>query len=104
MAVVVPEEERRVGPPPIRPRSESPACEERDNLRSGFRVFVQRDNNRDHCFYTAVICSWYHADPQSDTGNTYTPPLPLLASPVTHTGPVKTGGRVFVLEHKRRAH
>ncbi|KAF4097841.1 hypothetical protein G5714_021849 [Onychostoma macrolepis] len=24
-----------------------------------------------------------HADPQSDTGNTYTPPLPLLASPAT---------------------
>ncbi|KAF4106179.1 hypothetical protein G5714_013841 [Onychostoma macrolepis] len=35
-----------------------------------------------------------------DTRSTYTPPLPLLASPETRTGPVKTGGRVFVLEHK----
>ncbi|KAF4107955.1 hypothetical protein G5714_010714 [Onychostoma macrolepis] len=37
----------------------------------------------DHCFYTAVMFSWHHADPQSDTGSTYTPPLPLLASPAT---------------------
>ncbi|KAF4116429.1 hypothetical protein G5714_003918 [Onychostoma macrolepis] len=55
---------------------------------------------RDHCFYTAVIFSWYHADPQSDVGSTYTPPLPLLASPETRTGPVKTGGRHAPFDHK----
>ncbi len=32
------------------------------------------------------------------------PPLPMLASPATRTGPVKTGGRVFVLDHKHGAH
>lgn len=35
-------------------------------------------------------------------GTTFTPPLPMMASPAsTRTGPVKTGGRVFVLDHKR---
>ncbi|KAK2861042.1 hypothetical protein Q7C36_005208 [Tachysurus vachellii] len=43
-----------------------------------------------------------HAEPGSKPENTYTPPLPMLASPSsTRTGPVKTGGRVFVLDHKR---
>lgn len=37
-----------------------------------------------------------------EVGTTFTPPLPIMASPAsTHTGPVKTGGRVFVLDHKR---
>ncbi|XP_060721097.1 uncharacterized protein LOC132842438 [Tachysurus vachellii] len=43
-----------------------------------------------------------HAEPGSKPETTYTPPLPMLASPSsTRTGPVKTGGRVFVLDHKR---
>ncbi|XP_047657792.1 uncharacterized protein LOC125139042 [Tachysurus fulvidraco] len=42
-----------------------------------------------------------HAEPGSKPETTYTPPLPMLASPSsTRTGPVKTGGRVFVLDHK----
>ncbi|TSK87593.1 hypothetical protein Baya_4307 [Bagarius yarrelli] len=42
------------------------------------------------------------AEPWPAPETTYTPPLPMLASPTsTHTGPVKTGGRVFVLDHKR---
>ncbi|KAM3620742.1 uncharacterized protein V6R79_001354 [Siganus canaliculatus] len=39
---------------------------------------------------------------QTDPGSTPAPPLPLLSSPTAaRTGPVKTGGRVFVLDHKR---
>ncbi|KAF4106027.1 hypothetical protein G5714_013689 [Onychostoma macrolepis] len=57
---------------------------------------------RDHCFYTAVIFSWYPC--RSSVRYRKYISLPLLASPATRTGPVKTGGRVFVLEHKRRAH
>ncbi|KAK2861055.1 hypothetical protein Q7C36_005221 [Tachysurus vachellii] len=42
-----------------------------------------------------------HAEPGSNPETTYTPPLPMLASPSsTCTGPMKTGGRVFVLDHK----
>ncbi len=32
------------------------------------------------------------------------PPLAMLTSPASRTGPVKTGGRVFVLDYKRGAH
>ncbi|XP_051793442.1 uncharacterized protein LOC110959929 isoform X2 [Acanthochromis polyacanthus] len=39
---------------------------------------------------------------QTEPGSTFPPPLPLLSSPsATRTGPIKTGGRVFVLDHKR---
>ncbi|GAA6085637.1 uncharacterized protein LOC122992512 [Tachysurus ichikawai] len=42
-----------------------------------------------------------HAEPGSKPETTYTPPLPMLASPSsTRTGTVKTGGKVFVLDHK----
>ncbi|XP_067464800.1 uncharacterized protein [Thunnus thynnus] len=41
-------------------------------------------------------------DPQTEPETTYPPPLPQLSSPTAaRTGPVKTGGRVFVLDHKR---
>ncbi|KAM9454738.1 uncharacterized protein Hap1MRO34_020533 [Clarias gariepinus] len=40
--------------------------------------------------------------PRLKTESPYPPPLPLLASPIAaRTGPVKTGGRIFVLDHKR---
>ncbi|XP_034164778.2 uncharacterized protein LOC117598427 [Pangasianodon hypophthalmus] len=42
-----------------------------------------------------------HVKPQSELGTSYTPPLPMVASPAsTCTGPVKTGGKAFVLDHK----
>lgn len=45
-----------------------------------------------YCTYCAFVI----------TGTTFPPPLPLLSSPTgARTGPVKTGGRVFVLDHKR---
>ncbi len=37
------------------PRSEPPACEERDHLRSDFRVFVQRDNNRCSTSWVSIL-------------------------------------------------
>ncbi|XP_026200512.1 uncharacterized protein LOC113151805 isoform X2 [Anabas testudineus] len=41
-------------------------------------------------------------EPKTEPGSTYPPPLPLLSTPTAaRTGPVKTGGRVFVLDHKR---
>ncbi|XP_071347675.1 uncharacterized protein [Trachinotus anak] len=41
-------------------------------------------------------------EPKTEPGTTFPPPLPLLSSPTAaRTGPVKTGGRVFVLAHKR---
>ncbi|XP_056600956.1 uncharacterized protein LOC130418841 [Triplophysa dalaica] len=41
-------------------------------------------------------------EPQSEPGTTHVPPLPMVSSPASaRTGPVKTGGRVFVLDHKR---
>ncbi|XP_051780669.1 uncharacterized protein LOC127527089 [Erpetoichthys calabaricus] len=42
------------------------------------------------------------ADTLSETEPPSTPSLPLLSSPASaRTGPVKTGGRVFVLDHRR---
>ncbi|XP_037603582.1 uncharacterized protein LOC119475192 [Sebastes umbrosus] len=41
-------------------------------------------------------------EPQTEPETTSPPSLPLLSSPTgARTGPVKTGGRVFVLDHKR---